>query len=308
MTRVETEQTALVRYLRLLGGPQPRGRFIDLRYPDATAPRGMAQRFIAASDLRSLTALIKREAPHTDVYTGVLLRTRRAGGNDAVSASHLLWVELDRQDAVERLTALSVPPTMVIASGSVGHAHAYWLLRTTIDAQMLVSYNRHLAQALDGDERAIDAARILRPPGTLNHKHTPPAPVELIDVDPARRYDLAELLDAFPRPQPVSRPPSRPSTPPAERRGLDRELLSIPAEEYVRQLTGREPNRAGKVNCPFHDDSDPSLQLYPDGTFYCFGCGAGGSLYDFAAKLWGLSTKQRDFLELRQRLVQRLKP
>jgi hypothetical protein len=51
-----------------------------------------------------------------------------------------------------------------------------------------------------------------------------------------------------------------------------------------------------------HDDSDPSLQLYDDGTFYCFGCRAGGSIYDFAARLWKTGTKRREFLALRQRL------
>ena len=52
-----------------------------------------------------------------------------------------------------------------------------------------------------------------------------------------------------------------------------------------------------------HDDHDPSLQLYEDGTFYCYGCRAGGSIYDFAARLWGLDTKGRAFLELRARLA-----
>ena len=32
----------------------------------------------------------------------------------------------------------------------------------------------------------------------------------------------------------------------------------------------------GKINCPFHDDKTPSCQLYADGHFHCFGCGAHG--------------------------------
>ena len=90
---------------------------------------------------------------------------------------------------------------------------------------------------------------------------------------------------------------------------LDRELLAIPAAEYVRLLAGLVPNRAGKVLCPFHDETDPSLQLYPDGSFYCYGrhskdrgCRKGGTIFDFAAALWGIGTRDQDFLELRQRL------
>lgn len=62
---------------------------------------------------------------------------------------------------------------------------------------------------------------------------------------------------------------------------------------------------AGKVLCPFHEDSRPSLQLYPDGTFYCFGsgCRRGGTIIDLAAAAWGLGTREQDFLEVRRRLA-----
>jgi DNA polymerase I len=33
-----------------------------------------------------------------------------------------------------------------------------------------------------------------------------------------------------------------------------------------------------KISCPFHDDPDPSLHLYPDGHYHCFGCGAHGAI------------------------------
>jgi DNA primase len=85
---------------------------------------------------------------------------------------------------------------------------------------------------------------------------------------------------------------------------LDELLLAIPAATYVRELTGLEPRGNGKVNCPFHADDTPSLHLYEDGTFYCYGCGAGGSVYDFAGRLWSLETKGRAFLELRARLAE----
>jgi hypothetical protein len=52
-----------------------------------------------------------------------------------------------------------------------------------------------------------------------------------------------------------------------------------------------------------HADETPSLQLYEDGTFYCYGCGAGGSIYDFAGTLWSLGTKGHAFLKLRAQLA-----
>ena len=83
-------------------------------------------------------------------------------------------------------------------------------------------------------------------------------------------------------------------------------MRAIPAAEYVTRLTGREPNREGKVRCPFHEERTPSLQTYPDGSWCCFGCGRGGSIVDFAAGLWGLGTKGRDFLHVRDRLATEL--
>ena len=34
----------------------------------------------------------------------------------------------------------------------------------------------------------------------------------------------------------------------------------------------------GKIICPFHDDHDPSLQLYADGHYHCYVCGAHGDI------------------------------
>jgi DNA polymerase len=36
----------------------------------------------------------------------------------------------------------------------------------------------------------------------------------------------------------------------------------------------------GKIRCPFHDDKTPSCQLYADGHYHCFGCGAHGWIDD----------------------------
>ena len=36
-----------------------------------------------------------------------------------------------------------------------------------------------------------------------------------------------------------------------------------------------------RAKCPFHNDNTPSLQFYPDSnSFYCFGCGVGGDIFD----------------------------
>ena len=62
----------------------------------------------------------------------------------------------------------------------------------------------------------------------------------------------------------------------------------IPMTELARRL-GFEPNRAGFIHCPFHDERTPSLKLYDgDGGFSCYGCGAAGDQIDFLQRLHGV--------------------
>ena len=63
--------------------------------------------------------------------------------------------------------------------------------------------------------------------------------------------------------------------------------------EEVARHYGFEPNRSGFIRCPFHDEKTASLKLYPgQGGFYCFGCGAHGSIIDFVMKLFDISFPQ----------------
>jgi len=296
-------RTDLHRYLAMLANAEPAGRFLEIRY--ALADGRMAQRFIPAERLALAGHLIARRAARTDVYCGVALRGRRAGGRDAVAASQLAFVEIDHPDAERRLARFDRIPAMVVASGSPGHVHAYFQLATPLDVLELERANRRLALALSGDQAAVDAARILRPPSSLNHKHAPPTLVRLIELNRSARYEPAELTAG------LADPPCRPTRGPAggrhtARHPLDRALLDIPTGEYVRVLAGVEPDRAGKIACPFHEDANPSLQLYQDGGWYCFGCRRGGSIYDFASAIFGIPAKGRSFVQLRDRLTSEL--
>lgn len=58
----------------------------------------------------------------------------------------------------------------------------------------------------------------------------------------------------------------------------------------VAEFYGFTPNFAGFIRCPFHaGDNHGSLKLYPgDRGWHCFGCNEGGSVIDFAMKLFGI--------------------
>jgi hypothetical protein len=300
----EPHPSELLTYLRVLAdGSQPT-QFFDLRYspPDGV----MRQRFVSVLRVHQIASRITALSPDADVFVGAALRDRARGDKTAITGSQLLYIECDDPAARALLEGFACSPSMVISSGSPGHLHLYWRLREHASSAEIESTNRRLALGLRGEPGCADIVRMLRPPSSLNHKHTPPAPVRLLEHDPGARYALADLLATLPHdPQPHHERPAWSASPRVGRTVLDRELLAISAADYVRVLTGRESNRAGKVLCPFHEETDPSLQLYPDGTFYCFGarCRKGGTIFDFAALLWGTGTREHEFLELRRRLA-----
>jgi hypothetical protein len=290
-------------YLRVLAAEAKPGEFFDLRW----MRRGgtMRRAFIGASRPDRAGRLIERLSARADVYVGVALRAGRVhGGKGAIGGSQFVHVERDTRDSARRLARFAHPPTLEIASGTPGHLHLYWRLQRRAGAREIESANRRLARALGGDEASVDITRVLRAPETLNHKHDPPSRVRLLVHRELARYELEELIAGLedPAPAPAGReaPPSRTAT----RSRRDRELLAIAAPEYVRALTGKHADRSGKLACPFHEDRTPSLQLYGDGTFYCFGCKRGGTIFDFASQLWSSGTRGREFLALRERLAE----
>lgn len=85
----------------------------------------------------------------------------------------------------------------------------------------------------------------------------------------------------------------------------------IEATRYIEALTGQQPSRGGAYRCPFHSDGNertPSLhttEILP-ARWYCFACGRGGTVYDFAALLWNLEPRRDGFKEIRERLAREL--
>jgi hypothetical protein len=68
---------------------------------------------------------------------------------------------------------------------------------------------------------------------------------------------------------------------------------SISMELAIQAYTGQELRRTGRNLtglCPFHRETTPSFTVHPErGVFHCFGCGAHGSVIDFAMRLFSLS-------------------
>jgi hypothetical protein len=123
-----------------------------------------------------------------------------------------------------------------------------------------------------------------------------------MDACDAARHQLDDITHRVPQPPPTS--PRHQVNSGAVCSGTDDPLLALQPQVYVEQLSGAMVSRAHKINCPFHADRTPSLHVYdePERGWMCFGCHRGGTVYDFAALLWGMSTRGKDFVDLRARL------
>ena len=290
-----TEQADALRlFLRLPALHAAPGSLIEVRYRHGD---GMRQRFIPATDVEAAGELVQRLGEETDVDIGVVARTREAGGRDALGPVSLLWADCDGPKAVEVLAAFTPAPSVIVGTGTGSNCHAYWPLTEPITATEAERLNRRLAARLGADSCSSDAARILRPPFTLNHKTDTPKPVTLdrFEIDTHLADDVA---GALPDPKPERAQPSH-------RRNADPDpLREIPTVDYVECLAGVEVSRSRTIRCPLpdHDDRTPSFHLYDEG-WYCHGCERGGSIYDLAGYLHDLPPRGSDFRSLRRLLL-----
>lgn len=72
------------------------------------------------------------------------------------------------------------------------------------------------------------------------------------------------------------------------------EIERIKSERSMRSIVemyGFQVNRGGFISCPFHvKDHTASLKIYPK-SYYCFGCGAHGDIFNFVQSIEGIKFK-----------------
>lgn len=134
------------------------------------------------------------------VYFGCA--TRKGGGDkghcNEISA---YWADIDfktipEEEAWKLIRQFPIPPSVIVASG--GGLHCYWLLANPEPARdpRVEQILRGLARALRADSSAAEFARVMRLPGTLNHKYDPPRACHVVEAQCDRRYALGDF-DSF---------------------------------------------------------------------------------------------------------------
>ena len=68
------------------------------------------------------------------------------------------------------------------------------------------------------------------------------------------------------------------------------EIKRMVSMSEMMEQYGFKLNKAGFCKCPFHSERSASFKAYPGQRgYYCFGCGAHGSVIDFVMRFFGIS-------------------
>lgn len=175
-----------------------------------------------------------------DVYFGVAKYTGEPGEDGIrhrrkidVLALKAFWLDLDcgpdkpyarKAEAISALRAFcahtGMPKPLVVDSGH--GVHAYWPLVEPIQRAEWEPVAQRLkkvcaAAGLKIDPSCVEAARILRLPGTLNYKRDTPAPVRVLQVAPPTPFgDICAILGVSPKVAPPANWSGRPLSPLAQ--------------------------------------------------------------------------------------------
>jgi hypothetical protein len=203
------------------------------------SPDAFCSRWFRVADLSALLGLLVRKARIADVYIGMALRSPTCqpsgrGTSDDAYGIASLWVECDHMGGVHTARNLPTPvqlgmflrslpfqPSLTIDSGGGAHIHLLlkelWILDTPTErarAQLLLRRVQRTVQLMAEArgwtiDSTSDLARVLRLPGTFNHKGATPVPVTVLAEHP-RRYNPIDLENAV-----WLAPLDAPATPPA---------------------------------------------------------------------------------------------
>ncbi|MBX5493251.1 MAG: AAA family ATPase [Chloroflexi bacterium] len=170
--------------------------------------------------------LARQTAAGREAFVSACAFAARQRRREHATHAHALWADLDQPPRMDHALP---PPTLRVQTSTPDRQLWVWRLAAPIaasDAERLV---RRIAAVLGADQQACDAARCLRPPGSLNTKHQPPLVARLLEHAPERVYDVAAIEAALP-----------PEAPPAngQGQGVDWERLldGVPEGERNRRL------------------------------------------------------------------------
>ena len=148
-----------------------------------------------------------------NMFFGVGLRNG-GGTKEHITEIPGVWCDVDYKETsrgilIKKLKSFPFKPSFTVKTG--GGVHFYWLFKEPcdkLDISKVEDVNGRIAISLGGDINSCDAARILRIPGTVNHKYQEKPVCEVVEIN-QYYYNLEDFLDLLPEVSKKSATPPR---------------------------------------------------------------------------------------------------
>lgn len=122
--------------------------------------------------------LLKTSQQHEVFFAPAMYKQPGAASNNNIIGTRVLWADFDDGSAPIdwAKVAETVPePSLRVQTSEPGNEHVYWMLnKFTDDLDFVESANRSIAYTLNSDPACWNAARLLRPPVSINFGYTKP--------------------------------------------------------------------------------------------------------------------------------------
>lgn len=223
---------ALEVFLQLLypWGPDHQQLFKSVTWSFTTPDNKAGMANYATQDYDKLIRLIETRGGRPATNTYVALGTQRMASFDKITADGYprairrvnnvvsfksIYLDLDvKPDAYattddafaaldDFIATIGLPePTMEVLSGT-GGCHIYWCTKDPMPIDAWIPLSKALQQAAIGyglkfdPAITVNAAGVLRAPGTWNYKRTPPTQVTLLEDSSFKTYGYQELVSAL---------------------------------------------------------------------------------------------------------------
>lgn len=174
--------------------------FIYAPTKDPQTDKWQTHWFRNPSDRKPAIEHFRTQSPLLEVYFGPALYSEQRATKEFVLGSNVVWTEFDGN--IPKDWKEIPPPTMRIQSSENGFEHVYWRLNAfEHDIKVIERINRSITFSLGADGSSWDCTQILRPVGTLNHKHDGRPVISL--TNNAIEYDV-EIFGRVPEPPSVA--------------------------------------------------------------------------------------------------------
>lgn len=175
--------------LQELFGPAAPGELVEVRRVPA---QGTLPRWVDPHDPQGLPS--EEELQNgASWYFGVFPRTP----TQEIKTGVLVYADLDAKNGATLPDPATIFPRPTLAVSSGGGLHVYWVLAKPLEPPHVLRLSRLAAMLLDGDRRVLEPHRVMRLPGSLNHKYTPPVPCQVVYRSQVPPWDPEELEDAL---------------------------------------------------------------------------------------------------------------